>query len=261
MRKLIISESERKNILRQHGSLILEQSASEKLRLIQIALGAEGDKVIGPDTTKKIVSTLQSAPKTSGDFGCVANLKNDEVVTIINQKGEKTENKVEVIDMTMKGADGKTTGGMEYQIGEILFKPNGTYFDLNQPNTPLKYTCSGTTIQTSNHGNIEKGSQKVDNTETIKTQISNLRNQERDDDFIVKSLLTKYTKEEILKADPNLKSILDKTESKPGETQKPAVDMSKREESGETFDETTIKNLGIGRQQVTDKLGTRPAGF
>lgn len=156
MKRLIISESERKDILRKHGTVIYEQTADEKLRQIQQALGTSGDKVIGPDTTKKIVDALKSVPKE--DFGCVSNLKNEDKITYVNKK-ETFE--VEVIDMTMTGSDGKPTGGMEYQIDDILFKPNGTYFDLNQPNTPLKYNCNGTTIQTSNHGNFEKVNPEV----------------------------------------------------------------------------------------------------
>lgn len=254
MRKLIITESEKRNILRQHGSLILEQSAAEKLAQIQTALGTSGDKIIGPDTTKRIVSALQGLPKESGDFTCVTNLKNDEIVTITNSKGEKTEDNVEVIDMTMKGADGKTTGGMEYQIGEILFKPNGTYFDLNQPNTPIKYTCSAGVIQTSNHGNIEKGSQKVDNTKEIESKIKQYRDDmELSNEVIVKTLLKKYSAEDIIKADASLEPLVNKTGTtvKPETTQKAAA---KGEE--EVRDENNLFDLSAGT--VTDKLGTRP---
>jgi hypothetical protein len=218
MKKLIITESERRNILKSHGSIILEQSATDKLKAIQSALGTTGDAIIGPDTTKRIVDTLKSSP-TKSDFTCVTNNPNKKSVAFDDEK-------------------------VGYQIGEFVFDKLGNYYDVKDSATKNTYTCSGTTIQTSKHGNIESGTPKVDNTGVIKSQISNLRNQERDDDFIVKSLLTKYTKEEILKADSNLKSILDKTESKPGETQKPPVDMSKREESGENYNETTIKNLG-----------------
>jgi hypothetical protein len=108
---------------------------------------AELDKLYDETGTQSNVTT--TTPKS--DFTCVTNLKNDEIVTITNTSGEKIEDNVEVIDMTMKG-----TGGLEYQIGEIVFKPNGTYVDLNKPNNVLNYTCSVGVIKTSNHGNIQK---------------------------------------------------------------------------------------------------------
>ena len=108
---------------------------------------AELDKLYTPTGTQSNSTT--TTPKS--DFTCVTNLKNDEIVTITNTSGGKTEDNVEVIDMTMKG-----TGGLEYQIGEIVFKPNGTYVDLNKPNNVLNYTCSVGVIKTSNHGNIQK---------------------------------------------------------------------------------------------------------
>ena len=256
MRKLIITESEKRNILRQHSSLILEQSAAEKLAQIQTALGTRGDKVIGPDTTNRIVKSLEGVPKTTGDFTCITNLKNDEMVAITNTKGEKTEDNVEVNDMTMKGADGKTTGGMEYQIGELSFKGDGTYVDLNNPNKQLTYTCSSGVIQTSNHGNIEKGSQKVDNTKEIKSKIEQYRDQmELSDDAIVKTLLKKYSAEDIVKADPTLSSLV----NKPGTSQPETTQKVATKGDEETKVENSLFDLSKGT--VTDKLGTRPVGL
>jgi len=174
MRKLIITESEKKYILQLHKPIILKENAGEKLALIQTALGTAPDKIIGPKTTSKIVSALGTAG-IKADYTCVTSLTNGEIMTITNTNNQMFEEDVEVIDMTMKGADGKTTGGVEYQIGEILFKPDGTYYDLNKPNVPLKYTCSSTTIQTSNNGNIEKGSKIKKAPESIKLDVSPIK--------------------------------------------------------------------------------------
>lgn len=255
MRRLIITESEKRNILEQHSSLILEQSAADKLQQIQTALGTRGDKVIGPDTTNRIVKALEGVPKTTGDFTCITNLKNDEMVTITNTKGEKTEDNVEVNDMTMKGADGKTTGGVEIQIGELSFKGDGSYVDLNSPNKQLTYTCSSGIIQTSNHGSIEKSADKKDNTSEINSKIKQYKDMEFSDEEIVNKLLQKYSSEEIAKADSSL-PLGNKTGK--SETTPKTAEQAKIESKPETVaDEESLWTL----PKVTDKLGTRPVGF
>lgn len=138
MKKLNITESERKQILRQHTTLLKEElSSSDMLKKIQRAIGAKDiDAIIGPDTTAKLLTILKNGttePQKTFDFSCVKNHNHREVITY---------------DWRMARPD--------YQLGDLLFQDDGTYFDLDEPNTPLKYTCSGDMIKTSNHGDIQK---------------------------------------------------------------------------------------------------------
>lgn len=211
MKKLIITESEKNEILKLHKTIINEELSSfEMLQQIQRAIKTYPDGVIGPDTTKKLVDVLSSIkePEKVFDYGCVRN-----------------NNHIEVIDMTWTDKEGKTQGGMEYQLGELLFKPNGTYFDLGiDPNKKLSYSCSGTTIQTSNHGNIEKENKTsgsiVDNSKVVTTP--------------------------------------EKT------SEKPKIDTAMQPSSDEytKSDTERLKNIDVSSKGgVTDKFGTRPSGF
>jgi hypothetical protein len=211
MRKLILTESEKNEILRLHKISINEELSSfEMLQQIQRAIKTNPDGVIGPDTTKKLVDVLSSIkePEKVFDYGCVRN-----------------NNHIEVIDMTWTDKGGKTQGGIEYQLGDLLFKPNGSYFDLGvDPNKKLSYTCSASTIQTSNHGNIEK-----ENKSSIQTTDN------------TKKVTTPEKTSETPKIDTTIKpSSSDYTKS----------------------DTERLKNIGVDSSgRVTDKFGTKPPGI
>jgi len=138
MKKIFITESEKESILKQHKISINEELTTyEMLQKIQSAIGTNPDAIIGPDTSEKLVSLLNSdtfkQPEKIFDFSCVKNHNNREVI---------------LYDWRMARPD--------YQLGDLLFQDDGTYYDLNQPNTPLTYTCSGDVIKTSNHKDIQK---------------------------------------------------------------------------------------------------------
>lgn len=211
MKKIIITESEKNEILKLHKTTINEELSSfEMLKQIQRAIKTNPDGKIGPDTTKKLVDVLSSIkePIKVFDYSCVRN-----------------NNHIEIIDMTWSDKEGKTQGGMEYQLGDLLFKPNGTYFDLGvDPNKKLNYTCSGTTIQTSNHGNIEKEN---------KTSGSTIDNS--------KVVTTPEKTSETPKIDTTIKP--------------PSPNYTKS-------DTERLKNISIDSSgRVTDKFGTKPAEF
>lgn len=196
-RRLIITESERNNILRKHG-IILEQedelNATEMLRAIQNSVGTKADVIIGPDTTKKIVGALKELPKTSSfDFTCVTNHPNKKRVAYDDEK----------------------TG---FQIGDLVFDKSGNYYNVKDETKKYTYKCNGTVIETSNDGNIE-GEVKKDNTDTIKYEINKFRKYDGlDDQSIIDKLLKTYNKDEIKKAvtgDDKMIELLDKTPESP----------------------------------------------
>jgi hypothetical protein len=234
MRRLIITESEKRNILRQHSSLILEQSAAEKLQQIQTALGTSGDKVIGPDTTNRIVKALDGLPKktTTSEFSCVTNHPSKKRVAYDDEKSG-------------------------FQIGELVFDKTGNYYDVKDESKKYTYKCDGTTIETSNNGKIEGTEVKKDNTSEIKSKIEQYRDKmERSNEEIVKALSGKYSSEEIIKADPSLEPLVNKTGK--SETAPKTAEQAKIESKPETVaDEESLWTL----PKVTDKLGTRPVGL
>jgi hypothetical protein len=117
MRKLIISESEKRNILKVHG-VIKEQdenlTAAEMLAKIQSKLGTSGDRIIGPKTTDAIVNVLQGT--SSFDFSCI---KNGDRVWF----------------------DSNNSNG--YKLGDYIYDQNGNYYNVNNKNEIKKYTCQG----------------------------------------------------------------------------------------------------------------------
>lgn len=220
MRRLIITESEKRNILRQHSSLILEQSAAEKLQQIQTALGTSGDKVIGPDTTNRIVKALEGLPKktTTSEFGCVTNHPSKKRVAYDDEKSG-------------------------FQIGELVFDKSGNYYEVKDESKKYTYKCSGTTIETSNNGKIEGTEVKKDNTSEIKSKIEQYRDKmELSNEEIVKALSGKYSSEEIIKADPSLEPLVNKTGK--SETAPKTPEQAKIESKPETVaDEESLWSL------------------
>jgi hypothetical protein len=229
MKRFIITENERKNILKIYG-ILKEQDetsldATAMLDKIQSSLGTNNDVIIGPSTTKLIVSALQGTSSTS-DFSCVKNHPNVEVIE-------------------------RNDGTNEYQIGDLLFQRNGTYYDLNEPNKPLTYKCNGNIIQTSNHKDITSETKK-DNTEEIKKMIARLRDErEATDEQLKSALLKKYSKEDIIKADPSLEPLFNttSTETKPEAKVETKPQMSNGEMLG---DEDNVFS------PILDKFGPKP---
>lgn len=210
MKRLIITESERNNILRKHG-IILEQedelNATEMLKSIQKSVGTSADAKIGPDTTKKIVSTLGGLPKTSSDFTCVTNHPNKKRVAYDDEK----------------------TG---FQIGDLVFDKSGNYYNVKDETKKYTYKCNGAVIETSNDGKIE-GEVKKDNTEAIKNDIRKLRKFEQlEDPAIIDRLMKTYKKEEIMKAVEGDNKMIELLNQKP--------DTPKSSESSVTTTSTTI---------------------
>ena len=155
MKKITITESEKREILGLHKSKINEElSTFEMLQKIQTAVGANPDGVIGPDTSKKIVSKLKELG-TAKDYTCITNLQNGMFVIITDTGNTKTEKVVEI--------NQRIDGSNEYQIGDLVFQKNGTYEDLTKISTDTSkrniftYSCDIDKIVTSNHGTIEKG--------------------------------------------------------------------------------------------------------
>lgn len=155
MKKLIITESERRQILGLHKSRINEElSTFEMIQKIQSAVGTNPDGIIGPDTSKKIVSKLKELG-TAKDYSCITNLQNGTFVIMTDTNNTKTEKVVEV--------NQRIDGSNEYQIGDLVFQKNGTYEDLTKISTDTSqkniftYSCDTNKIVTSNHGTIEKG--------------------------------------------------------------------------------------------------------
>jgi hypothetical protein len=228
MKKIIITENERNNILKIYGILLEQENLTpaQMLDKIQISVGTNNDLKIGPDTTSKIVSALKDIPTKKFDYSCVVNHPNVEVVERID-------------------------GTNEYQIGDLLFQRNGTYFDLNEPNKPLTYTCNGNIIQTSNHKDITSETKK-DNSEEIKKMITRLRDEQEATDEQLKNVLLKiYSKEDIIKADPSLAPLFGttSTETKP----EAKVETKPQMLNGEMVaDENNIFDT------VFDKMGNRP---
>jgi hypothetical protein len=227
MRKLIISESEKRNILKVHG-IIKEQdenlSAAEMLAKIQTKLGTSDDRIIGPKTTEAIVNVLQGT--SSFDFSCVTNHPNKKRVAY----------------------DDDTTG---FQIGDLVFDKKGNYYNVKDETKKYTYKCSGTTIQTSNDKDITSETKK-DNTEEIKKFITQLVGMEGDDEQLKNALLKRnYSKEDIIKADPSLERLFGttSTETKP-ETK---VETKPQMLNGEMVaDENNLFN------SVFDKTGNIP---
>ena len=118
MRKLIISESEKRNILKVHG-VIKEQnenlSAADMLEKIQTKLGTSGDRIIGPKTTEAIVNALQGT--SSFDFSCVSNYPG------------------------VKKVWDEVSDSQGYQIGNNIFDKLGNYYNLSNKDKKYKYIC------------------------------------------------------------------------------------------------------------------------
>jgi hypothetical protein len=198
MKRVIISESDRKNILRAHGILKEEESLTpaQMLQKIQGAVGAKlQDAIIGPDTASKIADALKDVPNetvTKFDFSCVKGNTNKKTLSDFDDETEKA---------IFKG----------YQIGNLVFDKVGTYYDIKDPNTKYKYSCVGTTISTEKHENIKQDqtigteSQKGKE-ESLKSEINRLKNFEGvTNEYIVNILKQKnYSDEDIMKADPAL---------------------------------------------------------
>jgi hypothetical protein len=229
MKRFIITENERKNILKSHG-ILKEQddsnlSATDMLDKIQSSLGTSNDVIIGPQTTKLIVSALQGTSSTS-DFSCVTKYPNKQVVEY---------------------EDGK----YGYKINNLIFDRSGNYWAENDLTTKYTYKCNGTTIQTSNHKDITSETKK-DNTEEIKKFIAQLVGMEGDDEELKNALLKRnYSKEDIIKADPSLERLFGttSTETKP-ETK---VETKPQMLNGEMVaDENNLFN------SVFDKTGNIP---
>ena len=226
MKRIIITESERKNILKSHG-VILEQTAAEMLAAIQTAINTNPDKKIGPDTTSKLVSALQGVSTTSGfDWTCVKSNKNKKPITVFDDTKEET---------VFKG----------YQIGDLVFEKSGNYYESNNESTKFKYSCDGNMIVTDNHGKISDTEVKKDNTESIKNFIANYEDEHTPQE-ISKSLLKKYTKEEIIKANPSYESVLNQSTTTDKSVNKNDKKVqSKIEGEDETLaDESNLFNIG-----------------
>ena len=141
MKRLIITEKEKKRILILHKNLINEQdetsllSATKKLEEIEKVLKLTPDAVIDRETTDAILEKLNVKKNTDSkkQYACVVN-----------------HSHVEIIDYD-------DSEKLDYQIGDLVFSLDGTYIDLS-PNTGEKftYTCEGDIINSSKHGYIRK---------------------------------------------------------------------------------------------------------
>ena len=231
MKRFTITENERKNILKSHG-ILKEQdnsnlSATDMLDKIQKTLGTTNDVIIGPQTTKLIVSALKDAPSTTSDFSCVTKYPNKQVVEY---------------------EDGK----YGYKINNLIFDKSGNYWVENDLTKKYTYKCSGTTIQTSNNNDITSETKK-DNTEEIKKMIAQYREMELNDEDLKNKLLSKkYSKEDIIKADPSLAPLFGttSTETKP----EVKVETKPQMSNGEMVaDETNLFG-----SPILDKFGPKP---
>ena len=227
MKRFTITENERKNILKSHGILKEEDEATIMLDKIQKTLGTTNDVIIGPQTTKLIVSALKDAPSTTSDFSCVTKYPNKQVVEY---------------------EDGK----YGYKINNLIFDKSGNYWVENDLTKKYTYKCNGTTIQTSNHKDITSETKK-DNTEEIKKMIAQYREMELNDEDLKNKLLSKkYSKEDIIKADPSLAPLFGttSTETKP----EVKVETKPQMSNGEMVaDETNLFG-----SPILDKFGPKP---
>jgi len=228
MRRIIITESERKNILRSHGVILEELSLADMLASIQSAVGTTVDKKIGPDTTDKLLKVLAGIPTTTTtkfDFSCVRNNKNTKVLTDFNDETETT---------VFKG----------YQIGDFVFDKSGNYYKVNDESRKGTYTCSGTQIKL-NDGTIITGEVKKDNSGIIIRFIEN-NEDEHSPSEIAKALLKKYSKDEIIKAYPSYEPVINSLSEIPDKQNvKPEAKVNKKQDTeDETLaDETNVFNL------------------
>jgi hypothetical protein len=226
MKRFTITENERKNILKSHGILKEEDEATIMLDKIQKTLGTTNDVIIGPQTTKLIVSALKDAPSTTSDFSCVTKYPNKQVVEY---------------------EDGK----YGYKINNLIFDKSGNYWVENDLTKKYTYKCNGTTIQTSNNNDITSETKK-DNTEEIKKMITRLRDErEANDEQLKNALLKKYSTEDIIKADPSLAPLFGttSTETKPEAKVETKPQMSYGEMLG---DEDNVFS------PILDKFGRKP---
>ena len=142
-------------------------------------------------------------------------------------------------------------GIVGFKIGDLVFDKKGNYYNVKDETKKYTYKCSGTTIQTSNDGDITSETKK-DNTEEIKKFIAQLVGMEGDDEQLKNALLKRnYSKEDIIKADPSLERLFGTTspETKP-ETK---VETKPQMPKGEMLaDENNLFN------SVFDKTGNIP---
>ena len=150
MKKLIITEDEKRRILGLHKSLLREDTANpigqpyldatQKLEVIQKACELNPDVIIGPQTTNAIVNKLKKG------------------------EGKPSETTYDCVTSNVYMTKVEMGGNMkpEYEYGDLRFKLDGTYVDSKEPSVKYTYTCSVdsegkfTIISTLGHGDISK---------------------------------------------------------------------------------------------------------
>ena len=221
MRRIIITESERKNILRSHGVILEYLSPAEMLADIQRAVGTNVDKKIGPDTTSKLLTALggiSTTTTTKFDFSCVKSNKNME------RKFEYDDNDNPIF----KG----------YQIGDFVFDKSGNYYKVGDESNKKTYTCNGTEIKL-NDGTIISGEVKKDNSGVIKRFIDDFEEEGTSKSEIARILLKRnYTKEEIIKANSSYDPVINSLSEIPNKQNvKPDDKVNKDKKIQDTEDE------------------------